>query len=69
MSLPDEKFAVEVLEAAKERNNSLEEITWTEEEETRLRRKIDRLVMPLLMFAFFALQLDRGLSTKSTVTG
>ncbi|KAL6241070.1 hypothetical protein RBB50_011973 [Rhinocladiella similis] len=33
---------------------------WTEEEETRLRRRIDRLVMPLLMISFFALQLDRG---------
>ena len=38
----------------------LEETSWTEEEEKRLQRKIDRLIMPLLMFAFFALQLDRG---------
>jgi hypothetical protein len=33
---------------------------WTEEEERRLVRKIDLIVMPLLMLAFFALQLDRG---------
>jgi len=33
---------------------------WTEDEERQLVRKIDRLVMPLLMLAFFALQLDRG---------
>ena len=33
---------------------------WTEGEERQLVRKIDRLVMPLLMLAFFALQLDRG---------
>jgi len=33
---------------------------WTEAEERQLVRKIDRLVMPLLMLAFFALQLDRG---------
>lgn len=63
MKLADEKYASELLEKAKERNSSLEEITWTEEEEKRLRAKIDWLVMPLLMFAFFALQLDRGTSS------
>lgn len=39
---------------------SLDEVRWTEEEEKRLVRKIDLLVMPLLISAFFALQLDRG---------
>ena len=34
--------------------------TWTEDEERRLVRKLDCLVMPLLIVAFFALQLDRG---------
>ena len=34
--------------------------TWTPEEEKRLVRKLDYLVMPLLIIAFFALQLDRG---------
>jgi hypothetical protein len=33
---------------------------WTKEEENALVRKIDSIVMPLLMLAFFALQLDRG---------
>ncbi|KAK1770208.1 major facilitator superfamily domain-containing protein [Phialemonium atrogriseum] len=33
---------------------------WTEEEEKALVRKIDFLVMPLLMLSFFALQMDRG---------
>ncbi|KAH7098810.1 alternative sulfate transporter [Auriculariales sp. MPI-PUGE-AT-0066] len=33
---------------------------WTPEEETRARRKVDFVVMPLLMLGFFALQLDRG---------
>ncbi len=36
--------------------------TWTAEEERRVVRKLDLLVMPLLIIAFFALQLDRGKS-------
>ncbi|KAK4193244.1 hypothetical protein QBC35DRAFT_100222 [Podospora australis] len=36
------------------------EITWTEEEEKALVRRIDFLVMPLLVLGFFALQIDRG---------
>ena len=60
MKLADEKYAEQLVLEAKERNQSLDEITWTENEEKRLKRKIDRLVMPLLMFAFFSLQLDRG---------
>jgi hypothetical protein len=35
-------------------------VSWAEEEERRLVRRLDRIVMPLLMLAFFALQLDRG---------
>ena len=62
MGVADEKYAADVLEQAKERTSSLDEIVWSEEEEKRLVRKCDRLVMPLLMFAFFSLQLDRGLS-------
>ena len=31
---------------------SLDEVTWTLEEEKRLVRKIDRLVIPLLILAF-----------------
>ena len=35
-------------------------LIWTPEKERRLVRKLDRLVLPLLIIAFFALQLDRG---------
>lgn len=35
-------------------------VAWTDEEERRLVLKIDMLVLPLLMFAFFTLQLDRS---------
>ncbi|WXC54092.1 hypothetical protein SNK03_000097 [Fusarium graminearum] len=33
---------------------------WTEKAETKLRRKIDFTVLPILMLGLFALQLDRG---------
>ncbi|KAJ4174975.1 hypothetical protein NW754_005394 [Fusarium falciforme] len=33
---------------------------WTEEEEKRLLRKVDLIILPLLILGFFALQLDRG---------
>ncbi|KAM0334504.1 hypothetical protein ACHAQA_001533 [Verticillium albo-atrum] len=36
------------------------ELQWTAEEEKKLLRKIDLIVMPLLVAGFFALQLDRG---------
>ncbi|KAM0604208.1 hypothetical protein ACHAP1_005905 [Verticillium nonalfalfae] len=36
------------------------DLQWTEEEEKKLLRKIDFVVMPLLIAGFFALQLDRG---------
>ncbi|KAE9376566.1 MFS transporter [Stipitochalara longipes BDJ] len=35
-------------------------VDWTPDEERRLVRKLDRIVMPLLMLAFGALQYDRG---------
>ncbi|KAM0285785.1 hypothetical protein ACHAQH_001247 [Verticillium albo-atrum] len=35
-------------------------LEWTPEEERRLVRKVDFIVMPLLMLGFFVLQLDRG---------
>ncbi|KAK3330042.1 alternative sulfate transporter [Apodospora peruviana] len=41
-------------------DGSQDTLSWTEGEEKRLVRKIDFLVMPLLMLGFFALQLDRG---------
>lgn len=43
---------------------------WTDDEERQLVRKLDLLVMPLLIVAFFALQLDRGTSkTMSSTNG
>ncbi|KAK1778291.1 major facilitator superfamily domain-containing protein [Copromyces sp. CBS 386.78] len=35
-------------------------VDWTEEEEKKLVRKIDLVIMPLLVIGFFSLQLDRG---------
>ncbi|CRK21379.1 hypothetical protein BN1723_012369 [Verticillium longisporum] len=35
-------------------------LEWSSEEEKRLVRKVDFIVMPLLMLGFFVLQLDRG---------
>ena len=61
MKVADEKYTSEVFMKAQEAVDSLDEIQWTEQEEKKLVRKIDRLVMPLLMFAFFGLQLDRGM--------
>ena len=46
--------------AASERSNDSSVRDWSEDEERKLVRKIDSIVMPLLMLAFFALQLDRG---------
>lgn len=33
---------------------------WTEDEERRVKRKIDFILLPILGVAFFALQMDRG---------
>lgn len=37
-----------------------DEIDWTQDEEKTLVRKLDMVVMPLLVLGFYALQLDRG---------
>ncbi|KAH7310576.1 major facilitator superfamily domain-containing protein [Stachybotrys elegans] len=37
-----------------------ESVQWTEEEEKKLVRKVDLVIMPILILGFFALQLDRG---------
>jgi hypothetical protein len=34
--------------------------SWTAEEERKALRKADFIIMPILMFAFFTLQLDRA---------
>ncbi|PSN69523.1 alternative sulfate transporter [Corynespora cassiicola Philippines] len=41
-------------------DNDSNRLQWTEEEEAKIMRKLDLVVMPLLMLGFFALQLDRG---------
>jgi hypothetical protein len=63
LQIADEKKISEFVDSPTTDAQSLNEVTWTEEEEKRLVRKIDFLVLPLLISAFFALQLDRGMST------
>jgi predicted MFS family arabinose efflux permease len=36
------------------------EVDWTREEEKKAKRKLDLILMPLLLLGFFCLQLDRG---------
>lgn len=61
IELEDKKSASESQEEVEEGSAVVEDISWTEEEEKKLRRKVDRVIMPLLILAFFALALDRGL--------
>ncbi|KAG7292871.1 hypothetical protein NEMBOFW57_002916 [Staphylotrichum longicolle] len=57
----DEKNIVNLSESQFSRSDDEgQEITWTDEEEKVLVRRIDFIVMPLLILAFFALQIDRG---------
>jgi sugar phosphate permease len=59
--MADEKKIAELSESQLSRSDDEgQEITWTEAEEKALVRRIDLLVMPLLILGFFALQLDRG---------
>lgn len=65
MEINSEKDTLEI--AAQEQHaitpaspNPSQNLEWTDSEEKALVRKLDRIVMPLLMLAFFALQLDRG---------
>ena len=61
LQIADEKKISGFVDSPTTDAQSLNEVTWTEEEEKRLVRKIDFLVLPLLISAFFALQLDRGM--------
>ncbi|KAK3300565.1 major facilitator superfamily domain-containing protein [Chaetomium fimeti] len=59
--MADEKKIAEFSESQLSRSDDEgQEIAWTEAEEKALVRRIDLLVMPLLILGFFALQLDRG---------
>ncbi len=40
-------------------DHSTEEFTWTEEEETAVRRKLDRVIVPLTTFLYLLCFLDR----------
>lgn len=40
-------------------DRSTEEFTWTEEEETAVRRKLDRVIVPLTTFLYLLCFLDR----------
>lgn len=62
------KVVEEGIESPGSGAQSLDEVRWTEEEEKQLVRKIDCLVMPLLIAAFFALQLDRGTCGVNQIT-
>ncbi|GJC81171.1 hypothetical protein ColLi_04009 [Colletotrichum liriopes] len=61
MAAVDEKHVKAVAESPESQSDGDHpEIDWSPEEEQRLVRKVDFLIMPLLILAFFALQLDRG---------
>ncbi|GKT52172.1 uncharacterized protein ColSpa_12353 [Colletotrichum spaethianum] len=61
MATVDEKHVKTVVESPDSQSDDVRpEIDWSPEEEQRLVRKVDLLIMPLLILAFFALQLDRG---------
>ncbi|KAK4041457.1 hypothetical protein C8A01DRAFT_14796 [Parachaetomium inaequale] len=59
--MADEKQIANISESGLSQSDEEgQEITWTEAEEKALVRRVDLLVMPLLILGFFALQLDRG---------
>ncbi|KAG8405380.1 hypothetical protein J3458_022038 [Metarhizium acridum] len=43
------------------------EVNWTADEETKAKRKLDVIIMPILTLGFFCLQLDRG-NTANAIT-
>jgi hypothetical protein len=50
---------VEAVEEANGSDRSTDEFTWTEEEETAVRRKLDRVIVPLTTFLYLLCFLDR----------
>lgn len=56
---PVYSYAVEDFNAESEEVKA-SEVFWTEEEERKIVRKLDMYVLPLLVYAFFSLQLDRS---------
>ena len=49
-------------------DRSTEEFTWTEEEETAVRRKLDRVIVPLTTFLYLLCFLDRYVFSLPSVT-
>jgi hypothetical protein len=47
------------VEEAQGSDRSTDEFTWTEEEETAVRRKLDRVIVPLTTFLYLLCFLDR----------
>ena len=47
------------VEQANSSDRSTDEFTWTEEEETKVRRKLDRVIVPLTTFLYLLCFLDR----------
>lgn len=47
------------VEEANSSDRSTEEFSWTEEEETAVRRKLDRVIVPLTTFLYLLCFLDR----------
>jgi adenylosuccinate synthase len=48
-----------VVEQANSSDRSTDEFTWTEEEEKAVRRKLDRVIVPLTTFLYLLCFLDR----------
>jgi hypothetical protein len=47
------------VEQSNSSDRSTDEFTWTEEEETAVRRKLDRVIVPLTTFLYLLCFLDR----------
>ncbi|KAJ0125206.1 lternative sulfate transporter [Diaporthe amygdali] len=63
MSLPDRKEVLpgqDPIHPADDEQSLHYEVNWTKEEESKAKRKLDLIIMPILTLGFFCLQLDRG---------
>jgi hypothetical protein len=58
--LPAHRMLIQrAVEEAQGSDRSTDEFTWTEEEETAVRRKLDRVIVPLTTFLYLLCFLDR----------
>ncbi|KAH7085586.1 major facilitator superfamily domain-containing protein [Paraphoma chrysanthemicola] len=58
-----------LFEQANSSDRSTEEFTWTEEEETAVRRKLDRVIVPLTTFLYLLCFLDRANVGNARIQG